>query len=136
MTARVFVMAMMLSVFGVPADAQELVGDLTLLRELAKPGNALTITDTAGQRVQGTLSPFTATGILLALPDGQRRQFDGAMTEAVAQPGRATAPIKSASSCRRPMAPKVERPPIHYRFRRGRGSTWPPHGRPACSGSS
>jgi hypothetical protein len=86
MAARILVMAVMLAVLGVAADAQELASDLSQVRGLVKPGDTLTITDTAGQRVQGTLAQLDATGIVLELPDKQRRLFDGAMLATVERP--------------------------------------------------
>jgi hypothetical protein len=48
-----------------PATAQELAGTFDQLRVLVRPGDTLTITDSAGQRVRGKLAELSGTTLVL-----------------------------------------------------------------------
>ena len=87
MTARVLAMTVMVAALGGRADAQELAGDLNQLRVLVKPGDVLTVTDTAGQRVRGRLTQLDNAGIVLELQEKQKRQYEGHMVAIIEKHG-------------------------------------------------
>jgi hypothetical protein len=69
MTARFVAMAVMVTVLGGRADAQELASDLNQLRALVKPGDGLTVTDTDGKRLKGKLTQLDDLRIVLEVRD-------------------------------------------------------------------
>ena len=58
----------------VPAEAQQIAGTFDQLRVLIKQGDTLTITDGAGQRMQGKLSQLSTSSLVLDV-SGALRQF-------------------------------------------------------------
>lgn len=56
------------------AEAQELAGTFDQLRVLVKPGDALTVVDDSGQRVEGKVSSLSASALSLTV-SGTTRQF-------------------------------------------------------------
>ena len=68
------------------AEAQELAGTFDQLRVLVKPGDELTLTDVAGQRVQGTLTGLSISALELDVA-GTRRAFVGSDVDTVEKRG-------------------------------------------------
>lgn len=65
MAVRFLVVAVMLAVLSVRADAQDVPSDPSQLATLVKPGNQLIVTDTGGQRMDGKVTQIDASGIVL-----------------------------------------------------------------------
>jgi hypothetical protein len=68
------------------AEAQELAGTFDQLRVLVKPGDTLTLTDAAGQRVQGKLADLSASALELDI-SGTRRRFQSGDVDVVEKRG-------------------------------------------------
>lgn len=64
----------LLLLISVPAEAQQIAGTFDQLRVLIKQGDTLTITDGAGQRMQGKLSELSTSSLVLDV-SGALRQF-------------------------------------------------------------
>ena len=56
------------------AEAQELAGTFDQLQVLVKPGDTLTVTDDAGERIRGKLSQLSTSSLVLNV-SGTQREF-------------------------------------------------------------
>ena len=68
------------------ADAQELAGTFEQLRVLVKTGDALTVTDGAGQPVRGKLAHLSASSLVLNV-SGTNREFQSAEVNTIEKRG-------------------------------------------------
>lgn len=68
------------------ADAQQVAGTFDQLRVLVKPGDTLTITDTAGQRLRGKLAELSSASLVLEV-SGTRRVFPGTEVDIIEKRG-------------------------------------------------
>jgi hypothetical protein len=68
------------------AEAQELAGTFEQLRVLVKAGDTLTVTDGAGQRVQGKLSNLSSSSLALIV-SGTSREFQSGEVSTIEKRG-------------------------------------------------
>lgn len=76
------------------ADAQQVAGTFDQLRVLVQPGDTLTITDAAGQRLRGKLAELSAASLVLDV-SGTRRVFPGTDVDIIEKRG--SDPLKNGA---------------------------------------
>jgi len=78
------VLVLVLVFMSSPSQAQELAGTFDQLRVLVRPGDTLTVTDSAGARVRGKLTELSAASLSLDV-SGARKLFLDSQVDTIAK---------------------------------------------------